>query len=136
MARPKRRKRTSIINVIEMTPLIDLTFLLLITFMITMPIMDYNVDVSPPEMNAEPIPDQKSIYVSLTKSGIITLKNIPVDKSELTDRLKTVIGNDKTTTIFLRADGRCSYNEVMDVMKEIKAAGVKNISLITQAEST
>jgi len=136
MARAKRRKRTSIINVIEMTPLIDLTFLLLITFMITMPIMDYNVDVSPPEMNAEPIPDQKSIYVSLTKSGTITVKNIPISKSELTDKLKTIIGNDKTTPIFLRADGQCSYNEVMDVMKEIKAAGVKNISLITQAEST
>jgi biopolymer transport protein ExbD len=41
-----------------MTPLIDLTFLLLVTFMITIPLMEYGVNVNPPEMNADKLPDE------------------------------------------------------------------------------
>ena len=59
-----------------MTPLIDLTFLLLIVFMITVPLLEYGVNVSPPELNATPLPEEDNIYVNLNSYGqIVFIQN-------------------------------------------------------------
>ncbi|HJO95932.1 MAG TPA: biopolymer transporter ExbD [Victivallales bacterium] len=135
MRRAKRRSQLNTIREINMTPLIDLTFLLLIVFMITVPLMEYNIDVSPPEMNAKPLPNQNNIFVNLNKNNQITIQDKPVSKIELNRKLTDILYAKPDTTIFLRADGSCSYNEVMVVMKLIKSSGIKNISLVTQSET-
>jgi len=118
-----------------MTPLIDLTFLLLIVFMITVPLMENSIDVSPPEMNAKPLPSKNNIFVSLNKNNQIFVQDKPVSRIELNQTITNLLSGKPDTTIFLRADGSCSYNAVMGVMKLIKSSGIKNISLITQSET-
>ena len=136
MARLKRRSQLRTIREINMTPLIDLTFLLLIVFMITVPLMEYGVDVSPPELNAAPIPEKDNTYnIDLTSNGQITLNKQVLEPEELTERLKSILMSKTNITVLLRADGTRSYNEVMSVMKAIKNSGVKDISLVTQSES-
>ena len=135
MSRRKKRSQLSTIREINMTPLIDLTFLLLIVFMITVPLMEYSVDVSPPEMNANPIPDKNSFSVDINNHGNIVFKGQQLSPVELTDRLKSILSTRKDVTILLRADGAISYEKVIEVMKTIKNSGVKNISLVTEAES-
>ena len=59
----RHRRRSSnlgTIDQINMTPLIDLTFLLLIVFMITMPLVEYSMPVETPQMNASPMPEKNS----------------------------------------------------------------------------
>ena len=134
MARRKNRSHLSIIREINMTPLIDLTFLLLIVFMITVPLMEYGVDVSPPEMNANPIPGKNSFNIDINNRGNIVFKGQHLSSIELSDRLKSILSTRQDVTILLRADGSIPYEKVIEVMKIIKNAGIKNISLITQAE--
>ena len=134
MARRKNRSHLSIIREINMTPLIDLTFLLLIVFMITVPLMEYGVDVSPPEMNANPIPDKNSFHIDINNRGNIVFKGQHLSPIELRDRLKSILSTRQDVTILLRADGSIPYEKVIEVMKIIKNTGIKNISLITQAE--
>lgn len=119
-----------------MTPLLDLTFLLLIVFMITVPLMEYSVDVSPPEMNAKPLKEKDSLSVSVDSGGNIIFKDKRVSSVELRQRLKGIKSSGRKLTVFLRADGAVPYAKVIDVMKVIKAAGIKKISLITQEESS
>ncbi len=107
MRRAKRRSQLNTIREINMTPLIDLTFLLLIVFMITVPLMEYNIDVSPPEMNAKPLPNQNNIFVNLNKNNQITIQDKPVSKIELNRKLTDILYAKPDTTIFLRADGSC-----------------------------
>ena len=59
MKRRKHRTPMAAIDQINVTPLLDLTFLLLIAFMLTMPLMEYGTSVNPPEMNAKPLPEQQ-----------------------------------------------------------------------------
>lgn len=118
-----------------MTPLIDLTFLLLIIFMITAPLLEYGVDVSPPEMDAEALPDEDSKIVNLNREGEIVFDKQVMSSEDLLSRLQAIRGMDPKTTILVRADGSRPYSEVMNVMKTVKNAGFTNISLITQAES-
>jgi len=134
MAQGKNRSRTTTIKEIDMTPLIDLTFLLLIVFMITMPMMEYGVNVKPPVMNADPLPDENNLVVNLTKDGDIMFEKRPLEAEMLTQTLQSMLNSGRKMSILLRADGSRQYTEVMDVMKAIKKAGVKEISLVTEAE--
>ena len=130
MARKNRSLLTSI-NQINVTPLIDLFCLLLIVFMLVVPLLEFSVDVKPPSYNANPIPEDKdSVVVNLNKNGDIVL-----DKQVMSiEQLTSVIKLKNKTLIFLRADGTRQYNEVMKVMRAIKEAGVKEISLVTIQE--
>lgn len=56
--RRKMRSQLDAIDQINVTPLLDLTFLLLIVFMITMPLMEYGTNISPPEMNSGKLPEE------------------------------------------------------------------------------
>ena len=135
MSRIKRRSHLTTIREINMTPLIDLTFLLLIVFMITVPLMEYGVNVSPPELNAAPLPEKNNIYVNLDNSGQIVFSKHILLPDELTTRLKAILNSKKKISVLLRADGSRPYSEVINVMKAIKAAGIQDISLVTQSES-
>jgi biopolymer transport protein ExbD len=134
MSRQKHRSQLDAIDEINMTPLIDLSFMLLIVFMITAPLLEYAIDVSPPEMNAEKLPDENVQTINLDKNGQIIYHNSVISAPDLVRELAALYGVNNKTTIMIRADGARPYSEVMAVMKAVKEAGVKNISLITQAE--
>lgn len=133
----RHRRRSSnlgTIDQINMTPLIDLTFLLLIVFMITMPLVEYSMPVETPQMNASPMPEKNSKTVVLQKNG-----RINIDKREMSlSEMITLLGNLKVsapnTVILLKADGACSYDKVIELMKDIKGCGFESISLVTSKE--
>ena len=133
----RHRRRSSgrgAIDEINMTPLIDLTFLLLIVFMITMPLVEYSLPVETPQMNASPMPEKNSKTVVLQKDG-----RINIDKTSMsTAEMITFFSNLKITApnkvILLKADGACSYDKVIELMKDIKGCGFENISLVTSKE--
>ncbi len=134
MARKKHRSQLDAIDEINMTPLIDLTFLLLIIFMITAPLLNYMTDVSPPEMNSKPLPEDNTKVISLSRKGKFFFNKVPVTREELESRLLGLFQNSPGTTILVRADGEQPYKNVIELMKIVKHSGFKNISLVTQAE--
>ncbi|NOY75890.1 MAG: biopolymer transporter ExbD [Kiritimatiellaeota bacterium] len=134
MARTKHRSQLSAIGEINMTPLIDLTFLLLIIFMITAPLLENGIDVSPPEMTASPLKEEGKI-VNLNNRGEIVFEHGDLSLDELTAKLADLVNNaNPELTVLVRADGDRPYREVMNLMKAVKNAGIKNISLVTQPE--
>ena len=135
MSRQKQRSQLSSIDDINMTPLIDLTFLLLIIFMITVPLLEYGVNVSPPELNADPLPEENSKIVTLNHDGEIVFEKQIVDSSSLIQQLQALSQANDKLTVMVRADGDRPYKEIMALMKAIKNSGISSISLITQAES-
>jgi len=132
--RRKKRSQLDTIDEINMTPLMDLTFLLLIIFMIATPLLEYSIDVSPPEMNADKIEDNKSETVNLLVNGQINFRGQIVSRDNLFEILKNLKKTSPKTILLLRADGDISYRKVIALMKEIKNSGFSNISLITVAE--
>ncbi|MDD5599740.1 MAG: biopolymer transporter ExbD [Victivallaceae bacterium] len=135
MNRRKRRSQLDTIDEINMTPLMDLTFLLLIIFMIATPLLEYSIDVSPPEMNADKIEDKPSETINLLANGRINYKGRIVSRDELLMILGNLKATAPKTVLFLRADGDIPYRKVIELMKEIKNSGFSDISLITTAET-
>ncbi|MCP3966502.1 MAG: biopolymer transporter ExbD [Lentisphaerae bacterium] len=136
MGRRKRRSQLDAIDEINMTPLIDLTFLLLIIFMITAPLMEYGIDVSPPEMNADNLPDKNTKSVNIDKTGKIIFNEQPVTKEDLLKILQALKESSPKTMLLLRADGERPYKDIIELMRAIKNSGFSNVSLVTSAEDT
>jgi biopolymer transport protein ExbD len=134
MGRRKTRSQLDAIDEINMTPLIDLTFLLLIIFMITAPLLEYGVDVSPPDVNAATLPDKNTATVNLDRRGQIIYNRVSVSSDELLLDLTRLYETNPKTVILVRADGSREYREVMELMKLVTKSGFTNVSLVTQAE--
>jgi len=130
----RQRSQLDAIDQINMTPLLDLTFLLLIVFMITMPLMEYGTAVNPPEMNASQLPEDNFRSVTLKSSGVLDYEKRSVSRDELMHLLRQLKSDSPKTVVLLRADGSCSYEDVIALMRDIKNSGFTNISLVTQGE--
>lgn len=135
MARKRRRRyEMKTMDQIDMTPLLDLTFLLLIVFMISMPLMEYGTKIEPPAMNSDELPLDNVKSVSITESGTIMFGNQAVTKEELVEKLKVLKSTDPKMNLLLRADGSRKYNDVISLMALIRSAGFADVTLVTQAE--
>ena len=135
MARRRRRRyEMKAMDQIDMTPLLDLTFLLLIVFMISMPLMEYGTKIEPPAMNSDELPLDNVKSVSMTEKGTIMFGNEAVTREELVEKLKVLKATDPKMNLLLRADGSRKYNDVISLMALIRSAGFADVTLVTQAE--
>lgn len=134
----RRRFQSKTYDEINITPLMDTVFFLLIIFMITAPLLEYSIDVSPPKMEAAEIKaDDYTKVIHVTKDKAIQFerkKNLSLD--ELLVRLRELkqSRDSKKYKFYLRADRDLRYGDVIDVFKNIKRAGFADISLVTEAE--
>jgi biopolymer transport protein ExbD len=133
---PKQGKRSQLemVNQINMTPMVDLVLVLLIIFMITAPLLEYSIDVSPPKMNADKIPEDNTKVISLSQKGIIMFNKENVSPKVLTEKLDMMRKLNPKLTVLIRADGSRQYNEVMEIMKAVRGAGILTVSLVTEQE--
>ncbi len=136
---PPKRRRTQVkaYNEINLTNLIDTLFFLLIIFMITAPLLEYSVDVTPPQMNADPIkPDTDSKIINVRADGTIVYDRRTVTEAELQVILHDIEQHSgRDTAIFLRGDHDLRYGVVINVMKLIRASGFLNVHLVMQEEA-
>jgi biopolymer transport protein ExbD len=134
MPKPGKRSQLEMVNQINMTPMVDLVLVLLIIFMITAPLLEYSIDVSPPKMNADKIPEDNTKVISLSKKGLIVFNKENVTPKILTERLDTMRKLNPKLTVLIRADGSRQYNEVMEIMKAVRGAGILTVALVTEQE--
>lgn len=131
---PRRREsKFQAFSGINMTPLMDLTFLLLIVFMITAPVLEYSVDVSPPEMEAEEISEENSLIIGLNRDGKILFDNAEISREKLAAELTALSKTAPHTNILIRADFRRPYGEVVRILRTAKEKGLQNIALVTKS---
>ena len=131
------RSQLEAIDQINITPLLDLTFMLLIVFMITTPLMENGIDVTPPTMNADKLPTEKTMRsLTITKNGTLTYEKQPISEAELLRTLQNLQRTDPSAVLLLRADGKREYKEVINVMRIIRDSGFKNVQLVTLSDGT
>ena len=136
MARKKMRSQLEALDQINITPLLDLTFMLLIVFMITTPLMENGINVTPPTMNADKLQTEKTMRnLTITRDGSLTLEKNPITHEQLLAELQKLKESDPDAVLLLRADGSREYKEVIGVMKIIRDSGFKNVQLVTLSDA-
>lgn len=131
----RRRSQLKGIDEINMTPLIDLTFLLLIVFMITMPVMEYSTDVSAPEMNSAVLPDDPNVkYINLRADGVYVVDKIELSRDQAAEELRNLYRQNPDYQILVRADEECSWGDTVATVRMARDAGFTKAQFVTTAE--
>jgi biopolymer transport protein TolR len=118
---------------INVTPLVDVMLVLLIIFMVAAPMMMQGTDVQLPRTQSKPIPSKEErLVITLNKKQEIFINEYRVTRDELQEKLKILYQNRKEGEVFLRADRSLPYGFVVQVMSDIKNAGVEKLGMVTE----
>jgi biopolymer transport protein TolR len=118
---------------INVTPLVDVMLVLLIIFMVTAPMMMQGVDVSLPEATAEPLESEKEhLVITVDKENKVFINDFQVSVDGLGEKLEKILEGRSDREVFLKADKDISYGTVVQVMAEVKGAGVEKLGMVTE----
>ena len=122
---------------INVTPLVDVMLVLLIVFMITAPMLQHELDVNLPVAAGIPqITSEDQVVLTVNKQGNIYLDQTTYTLETLRPKLQTLFQTRRNKDIFLRADTDVPSGKVLQVMDEVKKAGILKLGMITQPPPT
>jgi biopolymer transport protein TolR len=132
-------RRTSLVSLnqisdINMTPLMDLTFILLITFIITFPLIEQGIAINLPKGKAADMSDAVTRSISINLEKKLFLDDVPVSRDELVASVADISTTEPDATIYVRADRKLDYGEVVDIMRILHDAGITRMALVTAAD--
>lgn len=128
MRRYSNSKHLRINSELNVTPLLDLCFTLLIIFMITTPLMESSIEVRLPRAGTgatTSVDPEKVSTITVNRSGEVFLNEVPVPAAELTGRLAAMVEAVPDMVVRLRADRELIYERLVGVLEAVKQAGVR-----------
>ncbi|HEY3928990.1 MAG TPA: biopolymer transporter ExbD [Candidatus Koribacter sp.] len=130
-------KRTANVNSnINVTPMVDVMLVLLIVFMVITPMLQKGVSVNMAQTNSPaPMPDadkEDSLLVAVTHDGKVYFGSDQINPDDLTSKVKDRISNKADKKVFIKADARARYGKVVEVVDDIRSAGVDEVGLLTE----
>ena len=132
----KRPNKLAVISDLNVTPLIDLAFSLLIIFMITTPVIEQYNRIDLPSQDAdskqEP-PDVEDKFITIDAEGNYNWNKDSVSKEELEALLDQVANESgEQPVIHLRGDRKLPYQKIVDVINMLKVRELTKLSLDTK----
>ncbi|MCX8508951.1 MAG: protein TolR [Rhodobacteraceae bacterium] len=127
------RGKSAVMAEINVTPMVDVMLVLLIIFMVAAPLLTVGVPLELPKTAAKAVPTEQEepLTVSLQADGKISIQNSEVAPEDLIAKLQAIAAERKDDKIFLRADGKIAYEQVVQVMGALNNGGFSNITLVT-----
>ena len=120
---------------INVTPLIDVLLVLLIIFMVVTPMLQHGVSVDMAKVNnPEQMPDadkEDALLVSVMRNGDVFFGTDKISVDNLTTKVKDRLANKADKRVYVKADARAHFGNVVQVVDGVRAAGVDDLGLLT-----
>ena len=118
---------------INVTPFVDVMLVLLIIFMVTAPMMVQGLNVDLPQATAKPLNTEKEhLIISIDRDRQIFINDFQVTIDFLGEKLMKILQGRTDRSVYLKADKTIPYGMVVQVMAEIKSAGVDQLGMVTE----
>ena len=121
---------------INVTPMVDVMLVMLIIFMVITPMLSKGISVNmvktknPMAMQAADKDD--AVLVAVTRDGKVYLKTTQMPADQLAPKVKDMLATKLDRTVYLRADAGARYEKVVDVVDNLRAAGVDQLGMLTE----
>lgn len=134
----KKQKAPQVVNDINVTPMVDVMLVMLIIFMVITPMLSKGVTVEKVKAK-NPIAMQDAdkddaVLVSITRNGESFLKTTKVPADQLPAKVKDLLTNRLDKTVYINADARARYEKVVDVIDNLRTAGVDQLGLLAEQD--
>jgi biopolymer transport protein ExbD len=120
----------------QLAPMIDIVFLLLIFFIVTWQFTraetELSVSVPTTQEGADPERQRGEIVINILADGTVRIESVTVDLPQLLEKLSAIALQFKDQPVRIRGDGEVSYQRVVEVIATCTKAGIWNISFATQ----
>ena len=140
MALAKRNEGAKISSEINVTPMVDVMLVLLIIFMVVTPMLQKGVSVDYAKVNnPEQMPDadkEDALLVSITRDNKVYFGSEQIQVDGLTQKVKDRLINRPDKRVYVKADMRTRFGEVVQVVDSVRAAGVDDLGLLTEQRKT
>jgi len=117
---------------INIIPLVDVTLVLLLIFMLTAPMMYRGIDVNLPKTSSRPTAVEERMVITLTKDQVVYLNDRAVPLAGLDAQLRDIFKNRTDKTLYLKADQTLAYGFVVETMDRVRRAGVEKLGMVTE----
>jgi biopolymer transport protein ExbD len=129
------REDDDVLSEINITPLVDVMLVLLVSFVVTIPALTNAVHINLPKtVTTTPPEQQKAITVTVDSEGRVYLDNQETPFERLLPQLQALKASNSELTLHLRADDRVPYGAVAKTMATIERAGVSRVAVLTDRE--
>jgi biopolymer transport protein ExbD len=137
MKRYSQRQGLSTLSEINITPLLDLAFVLLIIFMITTPLLESSMNLVIPSSGVTnpPIKSGHVQIVSIDRDETIRFNNQAADLKTLTARLTELKQTNPDVAVVIRPDRGLPVQKLIALMDALKQAQITKVGIATKAES-
>ena len=125
--------RARIHSHLDIAPLIDIVFLLLVFFMLTSTfLVPEAIELELPESSSASVTQTMPITVSLDQTGQLALNGERIELQQLRMALEPLLKQNTGSAITLKSDAQTQVRQLLEVMDEIRAAGGSDVALATQ----
>jgi len=130
---PKRERSIEVDDALNLTPMIDCVFLLLIFFMVTTVFKQpYTLVVELPEAQHAQVVEEKKLVASISADGRMEINRVPVDLSTIDEVLRREQQDTRSLTLVVRTDKETKHKHLLDLFEAAKRAGIEKIPLATE----
>jgi biopolymer transport protein TolR len=140
MALAKRNEGAKVSSNINVTPMVDVMLVLLIIFMVITPMLQHGVSVDMAQVNnPSQMPDadkEDAVLVAVMRDGSVYFGNDKIPVDQLTNKVKDRIANKQDKVVYVKADARSKFGAVVEVVDNVRAAGVDQLGLLTEQRKT
>ena len=120
---------------INMTPMLDVVFILLIFFIVTTSfIRESGVEVNRPEASSASALSQKAVIVAITDNNQVWIDRHQIDIRAVRRNIERLLTDSPESTIIIQADKTAQTGILISVLDQAKLAGAKSIAVATDAE--
>jgi biopolymer transport protein ExbD len=117
---------------IDMTPMLDIVFIMLIFFIVTTVfVKEAGIEVNKPEAALSVMPKNANIFIAVTEDGEVWMDKRVIDVDMVRATLERLMAEQPSDVIIVQADKGAEHGVVVEVMDQIKAAGIDRISIAT-----
>lgn len=135
----KKKKKAGVVVDINVVPMIDIMLVMLIIFMVVTPMLSKGVSVDMVKaMNPIAMQDadkEDAVLVAVTRDGRTYLGSAQLPAADLPAKVKDLLTGKLNKTVYVKCDQRARYEKVVEVVDNLRAAGVDNIGLLTELDS-